>query len=126
MAAMPRQQYDNSSDSKATMFAMAHGSGATAGGVGGARAALGVVPDYSSMDATDGVHITGVGGASPAEAAGLQAGDVLTSWNGKTIGNLQDLSDDLAQANPGDKIEIGVVRDGKSLNVRATLGTRKN
>jgi S1-C subfamily serine protease len=36
------------------------------------------------------------------------------------------LSDDLAQANPGDKIEIGVLRDSKPVKVRATLGTRKN
>jgi len=121
-AAMPRQQYDGSNDSKATMaFATGHG----AAGVGGGQAALGVVPDYSSMDATDGVHITGVGGGSPAEAAGLQPGDVLTRWNDKPLNNLQDLSDDLAQANPGDAVQITVLRDGKTVTVRAKLGTRK-
>jgi C-terminal processing protease CtpA/Prc len=123
MAGMPRQQYDASSDSKATMaFATGHGKG----GVGGMRAALGVVPDYSSMDAKDGVHITGVGGGSPAEAAGLQPGDVLTQWNDRALNNLQDLSDDLAQANPGDRVEITVLRDGKPVKVQARLGTRKN
>jgi hypothetical protein len=126
MAAMPRQTYDGSSDSKATMaFAVAATQASGDRTVGNRRAALGVVPDYSSVDAKDGVHITGVGGGSPAEAAGLQADDVLTKWDDKPLVNLQDLSDELAQAEPGQKVAITVLRGGKSVVLHATLGERK-
>jgi hypothetical protein len=126
MAAMPRQTYDGSNDSKATMaFAAAATQGIGDRTVGSRRAALGVVPDYSSIDAKDGVHITGVGGGSPAEAAGLQADDVLTKWDDKPLVNLQDLSDELAQAEPGQKVTITVLRGGKSVVLHATLGERK-
>lgn len=120
MASMPRQKYDSSNDSKSTMaFGTSHG-----GGGGSRRAALGVVPDYGSSDAKNGVPISGVGGGSPADAAGFRAGDVLTSWNDNPLLNLQDLSDRLAQASPGDKVQITVRRGGKPVKLHATLTER--
>jgi hypothetical protein len=118
LAAMPRQSYDGSSDSKATMALMiGHGTSR--------RAALGVVPDFNSVDSRIGVAISGVSQASPAEAAGLQSGDVITSFNEKPMNNLQDLSDALSEANPGDKITLKIQRSGKPLQLHATLGERK-
>lgn len=121
MAAMPRPSYDASSDSKATMaFAIRQG---VIGG--GRRTALGVVPHFGLENEKPGVAISGVGSGSPAEVAGLRAGDVLTEWNNTPLVNLQDLSNRLEQANPGDKVEIVVQRDGKAMKVKATLGERR-
>jgi hypothetical protein len=117
LAAMPRQTYDGSSDSKATM-AMITGHGS------GRRAALGIVPDFNSVDSRIGVAISGVSQGSPAETAGLQGGDVITSFNDKSMNNLQDLSDALSEANPGDKVTLKIQRQGKPLQLHATLGER--
>jgi len=119
MAVMPRQTYDASSDGSSTM--------AFFSGRGGQRqAALGVIPDYASIDSTGGVPISGVGTASPAEIAGLRGGDVITDFAGKPMHNLQDLSDALAEASPGDKVTVKVLRDGKPIELHATLGQRKS
>jgi len=118
MAEMPRQAYDGSNDSKATMaFATGHG--------GGQRAALGIVPEFNSVDAKAGVAISGVSDSSPAAAAGLKGGDIITTFNDKPMNNLQDLSDALGEANPGDKVTLKVERDGKPLELHAVLGERK-
>ncbi len=117
MAIMPRQEYNGSYDSNSTMaFATAH--------TGSRRAALGVVPDYSSADARAGVPISGVGQGTPAEKAGLKGGDLLIAYNGTTLNNLQDLSDALADASPGDNVIIKVMRDGKPVVLHAVLGER--
>ena len=42
----------------------------------------------------------------------------------KPIHNLQDLADDLAQAEPGQRVAITVLRGGKPLVLHATLGAR--
>jgi Peptidase family M28/PDZ domain/PA domain len=119
MAAMPRQTYDASSDSNSMMaFVAGHG--------GEKQAALGVVPDYASLDSKGGVPISGVGTASPAEIAGLHGGDVITDFAGKPMHNLQDLSDALAEASPGDKVTVKVLRDGKPIELHAILGQRKS
>jgi hypothetical protein len=114
MAEMPRQTYDGSSDSKSTMaLATGHGNGR--------RAALGVVPDFNSVESQNGVAISGVRQASPADVAGLKDGDVITRFNDKSMNNLQDLSDALSQANPGDKVILKVQRQGKQIQLQATL-----
>ena len=64
-----------------------------------------------------------VNSGSPAAAAGIQAGDVLTSWQGKTITNYWDLVGDINAASPGQKVVLGLTRNGRSLSVTITLGT---
>jgi len=114
LADMPRQQYVGISDQSAS-----HIMG------GGARASLGVVPDYSSGDSTQGVKITGTSPDSAAEKAGLKADDILIRFDDKKIDNIYDLTDALASAKPGQKVKIRVLRDGKEITVDATLAERK-
>jgi S1-C subfamily serine protease len=71
------------------------------------------------------VPISGVGTASPAEKAGLRDGDVITEFGGKAMHNLQDLTNALAQASPGDRVTVKVLRDGKAIELHAILGQRK-
>lgn len=98
---------------------------ATGGGPAGSGVTLGVVPDYTSMESTDGVRITGTTPGSPAEAAGLQDGDVITRFGDKPIIDLHDLTAALREASAGDKIKLKVVRDGKHIELDATLADRK-
>jgi Zn-dependent M28 family amino/carboxypeptidase len=119
LAASPRQAYDNSADAQSTLATFAgHTTGA-------GRAALGVVPDYGGDTGASGVPISGVGPGTPAAVAGLRGGDRLVGFNAKPIDNLQDLSDALAEAKPGDAVDVHVIRDGKPLLLHATLGERK-
>ena len=61
---------------------------------------------------------------SPAEAAGLQAGDIITSINGRRIDATQSLDDTLTLYEPGDTLPLEVLRDGTTIEINVTLGTR--
>jgi len=93
-------------------------------GYGAGRGAyFGIVPDFGG-EPDKGAKISGVSEGSPAEKAGLKAGDVITSFAGKKITGLYDLSFVLKERKPGDEVEVIVVRDGESVTLRATLGKR--
>jgi hypothetical protein len=96
---------------------------ATAGG-SGYGAYLGTIPDMSGGGVSDGVRITGVRAGSPAETAGLQAGDVITAIGAKRIANLYDMTDALRSHQPGDTVVIVSKRDGAERRATAVLGKR--
>ena len=54
---------------------------------------------------------------SPAAKAGLKPGDLITSVDGKTIGNPRDLALDIAAVKPGDEAKIAVLEDGQTKTV---------
>lgn len=59
---------------------------------------------------------------SPAEAAGLQAGDIITAVNGEQIGADTELSMLILPHAPGDTITLRVLRDNSVQEVEVTLG----
>ena len=74
--------------------------------------------------AADGSTTDAVVPGGPAAAAGLRAGDIITSVGGTTISETQPLEDLLVQFAPGDMVDLRVVRDGATITVSVTLGTR--
>jgi len=97
---------------------------ATAGGGSGYGAYLGTIPDMTGSGGATGVRITGVRAASPAERAGLKAGDVITAIGAKVVANLFDMTEALRSHQPGDTVVIEVRRDGSRQLLTAVLGTR--
>ena len=71
-----------------------------------------------------GAKIGSVQSGSPAAAAGLKAGDVITAVDGKPITGADDLTAAVAAHAPKDKVTVTVTRDGKSVTVDVTLGVR--
>jgi hypothetical protein len=120
-----KPQYVAAADAAAHAMGMPVSGSAGAGGTGGPRVTLGVVPDYAQDESVTGVRISGTSPGSPAEQAGLQAGDVVTGFGEKKIGNIYDLTDALGAAKAGDKVRIKVKREGKDVEVEATLAERK-
>lgn len=53
--------------------------------------------------------------------AGVKAGDIITSLNGKTIQSFAELRSKVATTEPGTVVKLGLLRDGKPLNVDVTL-----
>ena len=97
---------------------------ATAGGGSGYGAYLGTIPDMTGSGGATGVRITGVRAGSPAERAGLKAGDVITAIGAKVVANLFDMTEALRSHQPGDTVVIEVKRDGAKQLLPAVLGTR--
>lgn len=65
-----------------------------------------------------------VDAGSPAEAAGLKVGDVITSVNGTAIAEPRDAMDVIRDLAPGDTVSLGVTRDGATLTLTVTLGSQ--
>ena len=71
----------------------------------------------------EGSLITQVTPKSPAEKAGLKSGDVILKANGVSISRTSDLLYALNRIVPDQKVELQVLRDDKTHNFTATLGT---
>jgi hypothetical protein len=95
---------------------------ATTGGGPGYGAYLGTIPDMTGSPG--GVRITGVRAGSPAEQAGLKAGDVITAIGAKIVANLYDMTDALRSHQAGDSVVIVLKREGTERRVTAVLGKR--
>src|SRR6188474_182739 len=61
---------------------------------------------------------------SPAEAAGIQPGDIITAIGSTKIDGEHPLDSVLAQSSPGDTIQLHVLRGGQELTVDVTLAVR--
>jgi putative serine protease PepD len=69
-----------------------------------------------------GALVSNVTPNSAAAKAGLQQGDVITSVNGKTVGDSNDLVAAIQSAAAGDKVTVTYTRNGAQKTVSATLG----
>jgi len=84
---------------------------------------LGTIPDMTPRDF--GLRITGVSEGSPAQAGGLQGGDVVVEFDGKEIGDIYAYTYALREKKPGDEVVIVVERDGERISLNVTLGERR-
>jgi S1-C subfamily serine protease len=73
----------------------------------GATAFLGLEIATSDQQASSGVTLAGVASGTPAAAAGLGSGDVITSLNGQQVNSGTDIQQILVGEHPGDKVSIG-------------------
>ncbi|MGV3772496.1 MAG: DegQ family serine endoprotease [Verrucomicrobiales bacterium] len=77
--------------------------------------------DQFGLEANEGAIVAEVTPGSPAEKAGLKAGDVVVEFNGKTVRDSRNLKLTVAQVAPGVKAPVKVVRDGKEKTFEVTL-----
>ncbi len=81
------------------------------------RAMLGV----STEKTEKGAEVKTVTEESAAEKAGLKEGDIITAIDSRQIETPAELSEALKDKNPGDKVNIAYLRDGKKLTTTAEL-----
>ncbi len=80
------------------------------------------------LSVTSGVLVAGfandAAGQSPAQQAGLQAGDVIIAVNGQSVSSESDLSAILANVKPGAQIKLTIMRGSSQGTVTVTTGER--
>ena len=72
----------------------------------------------------NGVLVQEVQPSGPADKAGLKAGDIITTIDGRAIKDGEDLVNEIASRKPGSTIRLGFVRDGKPSDTTVTIGDR--
>lgn len=100
------------------------GDSAPTAGPSGVRVRFGIAPDNYADD-QPGVLVGSVFPGTSAAEAGLQKGDRLMRWNNKPLLSVEDWMPLLASANPGDEVEITLVRDGQTRTVKVVLRARE-
>ena len=73
------------------------------------------------VDAQRGAFVSQVMANSSAAKAGIKAGDVITSLNGKPISSFAALRAEVGSMPIGSKVTLGLLRDGKPVNVSLEL-----
>lgn len=87
-----------------------------------AKVQFGVSPSYGA--AGDGVLVGSVTKGAPAEAAGIKGGDRLVSWNGEELTGARAMGGFLSESEAGDKVMVGVIRDGEEMEIEVVLRAR--
>ena len=72
---------------------------------------------------TQGAVVTQVESGSPADVAGLQEGDVITSLDGKPVTSADQLASAIQADKPGQSVSLGLYRGQAQLTVTATLAS---
>lgn len=87
----------------------------------------------NDLPSMNGVYVQEIVEGGAAEKAGMKKGDVILSMQGLPVNSKSELQEIISQHNPGDKIAITVLRDGKQvplsltlLNENETLGVTKD
>jgi serine protease Do len=88
-----------------------------------------VTPENSKffdVKKAEGAVITQVEPNSPAAKAGLKVGDVISQLDGQAVNDAGELQVEVGQKQPGSTVQLGIVRDGKSMAIPVTLEAMGN
>lgn len=89
---------------------------------GGKRPWFGSMPDFGYQG--DGYKFNMITEGSPAHEAGFQAGDIMVEFGGAPVMNIYDYTSALSMYQPGDEVEVKVLRDGEEFTSTVKLTRR--
>jgi len=86
------------------------------------------VKDQYDLSVGKGDYVTADRGSSvqqngPADKAGVKDKDIITAVNGFKVGEVASVSSLISEYEPGQKVELTVLRGGREIKLTATLGT---
>jgi len=69
-----------------------------------------------------GVLVVGVVEGSPADSAGISAGDVILKLSGKPVKKIEELRKNILSRKVGESVQITILRDEEKFDIKITLG----
>lgn len=90
-------------------------------GIGGQDIDSGLA-DAMNLDVNQGAFVSEVSPDSAADKGGIQAGDIITEINGRSVASFQELRAKVASRGAGAKLELTVLRKGKHEKINVVLG----
>jgi serine protease Do len=117
------------------------GSGNAYLGITGRTLTAEIAQAMGLRDTQQGVLVVNVQQGSPADRAGLRGsykpatingeqmligGDIIIAFDNQPITSFEDLQAALAQSQPGQKVTLSIIREGKTMQIEVTLGRRSN
>ena len=80
------------------------------------------IAEVEKLKKPEGALVASVGKNSPAEKAGVKAGDIILEFDGKKINTMKKLPNVVASTEVGKSVEIKIWRNKKLISKRLTLG----
>ena len=80
------------------------------------------IADVEKLKKPEGALVASVGQNSPAEKAGIKAGDIILEFDGKKINTMKKLPNVVASTAVGKSVELKIWRNKKLISKRLTLG----
>jgi serine protease Do len=80
------------------------------------------IAESLSVNPARGALVAGIDDKGPAKPAGIEPGDVIVKFDGRDIKEMRDLPRIVADAPVGKEVEVLVIRKGKEVTLRVTLG----
>jgi serine protease Do len=74
---------------------------------------------------TDGILVSQVTPDSPADKAGLLEGDIITHYDGERMENMRELRSQVAETEPGTRVELKIFREGAEKMITVGIGELK-
>jgi membrane-associated protease RseP (regulator of RpoE activity) len=87
---------------------------------------LGVQLEEETDYAEGGARVTGVVADSPAEAAGIEEGDIIVGFDSRAIHGPAGLTKRIHSRQAGDDVQLTIVREGAELTLNVELGERQH
>jgi Do/DeqQ family serine protease len=84
----------------------------------------GISPDMAEslgLKQTTGAIVSSVSSGSAAERAGVKRGDIVESFNGQPVHDMNSLRNRVAETNPGSTVDLSVLRDGSEKHLSVKL-----
>lgn len=78
----------------------------------------------AGLNEVAGVWVEGVTDGGAAAESGMKPGDIIQKVGDYPVNNVPMLQEQVAKYRPGDKVQVGVWRDGKAQSVEVTLRNR--
>jgi S1-C subfamily serine protease len=76
------------------------------------------------LEDEQGALVVQVPADGPADRAGLEPGDLVTSIDGEEVRSVEDFLGFIRRSEPGDEVEVEVLRDGDEMTIEVTLAGR--
>mgnify|MGYP000857337883 FL=1 len=88
-------------------------------GAARSKVTVGTVPEFGYNG--KGYKISGVSEGGSAQKAGMKPGDIMIKFGSKTIDNIYDFMYAIGECNPGDKVDVVVLRDDKEVTLNMEM-----
>lgn len=84
------------------------------------------IAESLSLKSPRGALVASVSEGGPAAAAGIRAGDVILTFNGRDVDEMKRLPRIVAETEIGKRVDVSVWRDGKEMRLPVTIGELKD